>query len=242
MNYMQDDCEHFATNFNYVWILFGTVLTFLICMFLGMDWEAFVIAPMSGAALDRFKGGRIVIVTVVSFFIGTFLRLGPLGSLVLALIAGIAFYKHVRKIISQEEKDRKERQDALQKTEAERVAVRDADFQKSSYTYQIGRHANETLALRYGIANTLGSREHREIRLRKLKKIKPDFYEVELSDFGGRRAIAVIEEGTEYVKTFYPQSEDWFEKNEKLEMLLKNNSGLSVVDIAKFHIENELRR
>jgi hypothetical protein len=46
---------------------------------------------------------------------------------------------------------------------------------------------------------------------------------------------------TEYVKTFYPIETDWFERNKKLESLLKNNRGLSLADVAKFHIETALK-
>ncbi|WP_316016085.1 hypothetical protein, partial [Roseobacter sp. HKCCA0434] len=39
----------------------------------------------------------------------------------------------------------------LRSAEDLRVQRRDADYQLEPYRYQIGRHANETLALRYGI-------------------------------------------------------------------------------------------
>ena len=123
----------------------------------------------------------------------------------------------------------------------QRQQHRDSDRQESSYTYVIGRHANETLALRYGLANTNYTTENKTIRIRKIKLIKEDFYEVELSDFGDRKAVAVIEKGTEYVKTFYPLSETWFAENNQLESLLKNNRGLSISDIAKYHIDTMLR-
>ena len=72
-------------------------------------------------------------------------------------------------------------------------------------------------------------------------KLQDAHYEVELISFGLRRAIAIIEPGTEYVKTFYPIETDWFERNKKLESLLKNNRGLSLADVAKFHIETALK-
>lgn len=126
--------------------------------------------------------------------------------------------------------------------EDESNAWRDADVQVTPYGYVIGRHANETLALRYGLANSHGETENQKINLRKLRLVKKDLYEVELTDFGSRRAIAVIEKGTDYVKTFYPMSEKWFVEQKTLEELLKNNKGIKLYDIAKYHIETKLEK
>ncbi len=131
-----------------------------------------------------------------------------------------------------------------------REAHRDADTQTSPFVYEIGRHANETLALRYGIANLkrgqvdfIGSDK---IRLQKLGKIpvetspykrRSDLYRVKLSDFRDREALAVIEPGTEYVKTFYPLEESWFERHSALESALKGNQTMNLKEIAHFHIE-----
>uniref|UniRef100_UPI0029058982 hypothetical protein n=1 Tax=Roseobacter sp. HKCCA0434 TaxID=3079297 RepID=UPI0029058982 len=116
--------------------------------------------------------------------------------------------------------------------------------------YQIGRHANETLALRYGIANEFRERRHngtemidsRYIRLRKLRVRDREKcrYEVELSDFRKRNAIAVIEPGTEYVKTFYPMENTWFNRHKKLEEVLKGNRTMTLKEIAKFHIDKTI--
>lgn len=124
---------------------------------------------------------------------------------------------------------------------------RDADWQDAPYRYEIGRHGNETLAIRYGIVNaaTNGSAK-KSIRVVKTRKLQKDFYEVLLVDFGSREAVAVIERGTDYIKTFYPlgwpDDQTWFEDNRTLEMLLKDNSGLPLVEMAKFHIGEKLKK
>ena len=128
----------------------------------------------------------------------------------------------------------------IDKAEALRI-LRDADTQKDPYEYKIGRHANETLALRYGLVNAIGREEMDTIKARKLSKLKQNFYEVELPEFGNRKVIAVIEPGTDYVKTFYPTSDEWFTTHGQLEAKLKNNSGLSLSDIAKYHIDAALK-
>lgn len=131
-----------------------------------------------------------------------------------------------------------------------REAHRDADTQTSPFVYEIGRHANETLALRYGIANLkrgqvdfIGSDK---IRLQKIGKVpdetsqnkrRSDLYRVKLSDFRDREALAVIQPGTEYVKTFYPLEESWFERHSALELALKGNQTMTLKEIAHFHIE-----
>jgi len=128
------------------------------------------------------------------------------------------------------------------KKEEETRARRDADVQTTPYRYIIGRHAHETLALRYGLANSHGDKENKSINLRKRKSIKKDFYEGELTDFGHRKAVAFIEKGTDYVKTFYPLSERWFVQHRTLEELLKNNRGIKLSDIAKYHIDAKLEQ
>lgn len=153
---------------------------------------------------------------------------------------GIIFWYFTSKTKKRAE-DAQQEKDRLNKKQ-EHQQHRDLDRQESSYRYEIGRHANETLALRYGLANASNNKENKTIKLRKLKLIKESFYEVELSEFGDRKAVAIIEKGTEYVKTFYPLSEAWFAENNQLEILLKNNKGLSLSDIAKYHIDTSLSR
>ena len=144
--------------------------------------------------------------------------------------------------------------------QARRDAYRDSEVQTSPYTYQIGRHANEALAIRYGIANqerktteywyfgpggvktrnserdTYFFEPSRTIRIQKIAKLDRDLYEVFLSDFRNRRAKAVIEVGTEYVKTFYPLSDDWFDRNGHLETTLKGNGSFTLKELAEFHV------
>lgn len=140
-----------------------------------------------------------------------------------------------------EELFRRRRENPQEFARQEMKEQRDLDRQIEPYPYQIGRHANETLALRYGIANLDGvdgrGKPANFISLRKLEKIEKDVYLVEIADFRNRNAKAVIEVGTEYVKTFLPISEDWFSKYANLEETLKGNKTMSLKDIARFHVE-----
>lgn len=147
------------------------------------------------------------------------------------------------------EKDRLELEERLRKSEQ----LRDAEFQDAPYTYQIGVHGNKMLALRYGIVNNYVESncnkegfdwnvENQKITLKKIKKIKRGHYEVILPELGGGTAIAVIEPGTEYVKTFYPRSEQWFCDFADLENLIKNNPSFSNRYIAKLHVKAVLKR
>lgn len=186
-------------------------------------------------------------------FVGLFIRYWYVTVPILILVA--LFYKYTatgRSILKKQEEQRlakeqdaqrkKENEERLaQQAEDERRSFRDADQQDKPYRYEIGRHANETLALRYGIANLNGidgrGQPAKSIALRKLEKIDKNVYLVEISDFRKRKAKAVIEVGTEYVKTFLPMSEDWFSKYANLEETLKGNKTMSLRDIARFHVE-----
>ena len=145
--------------------------------------------------------------------------------------------------------------------ELERQRHRDADQQVTPYTYKIGKHGNESLAIRYGIANqerkvkeywyyAKGGEQKRNpsrdrvlyepanaIRLQKTRRISKDLYEVLLTDFRDRKARAVIEPGADYVKTFYPLDDDWFVKNSDLEEALKGNNSFTLKELATFHIQ-----
>lgn len=161
-----------------------------------------------------------------------------------------------------EAKEKREREEAeRQKKEFERQQHRDGDQQETPYTYQIGKHGNESLAIRYGIANqerkvkeywyyAKGGEQKRnpdrdkvyyepanKIRLQKTRKVSKDLYEVLLTDFRDRKARAVIETGTEYVKTFYPIDDSWFEKYADLEETLKGNNSFTLKELATFHIQ-----
>ena len=160
-----------------------------------------------------------------------------------------------------------ERREAYLRNEAERKELercrhRDADKQDTPYTYEIGKHGNAALALRYGIVNqerkikeywyyeSGGGRarnsdrdkvfyeESKTINIQKTKKVGSDMYEVILPDFKNRKAKAIIEAGTEYVKTFYPLDEKgWFQKHADLETVLKDNGAFTLKELAKFHID-----
>lgn len=149
----------------------------------------------------------------------------------------------------------------IRRKELERQQHRDADRQESSYAYQIGQHGNESLAIRYGIANqerkvkeywyySKGGERTRNpdrdkvhfepattIRLQKTQQLGKDLYEVLLTDYRNRKAKAIIVVGTEYVKTFYPFEENWFEKHADLEKTLKGNGTFSLKELATFHVQ-----
>lgn len=159
----------------------------------------------------------------------------------------------------------KERKRVLRKEER-RTFHRDADVQPRPYQYQIGTHGNEALAIRYGIANQ--ERKMREywyhepggervrnpdrdrayyepastIRLQTVRKVSEARYEVQLTDFRDRRAIAVIEPGTETVKTFLPLDETWFSLNADLELTLKGNGTFSLKELARIHVDKAVGR
>ena len=161
-----------------------------------------------------------------------------------------------------EAKAKQEREEAeKRRKEYERQQHRDGDQQTSPYTYQIGKHGNESLAIRYGIANqerkvkeywyyAKGGEQKRNsdrdkvyyepastIRLQKTRKVSKDLYEVLLTDFRDRKARAIIETGTEYVKTFYPLDDGWFEKYADLEETLKGNNSFTLKELATFHVQ-----
>ena len=159
------------------------------------------------------------------------------------------------------EREKRKRKIEEKERELQRRAHRDSDQQSTPYTYEIGRHANESLAIRYGIANqerktkeywyyAKGGEKRRnpdrdrvfyeparEIRLQKTKKIGENLYEVLLSDFRNRKARAIIETGTEYVKTFYPLDDNWFKEHAALENALKGNNSFTLKELATFHVQ-----
>lgn len=153
--------------------------------------------------------------------------------------------KWERQRVNDREREREQKENDRERERHQEIDQRDADKQDWPYNYEIGRHANETLALRYGIANLNGidgrGQPAKSIALRKLEKIDKNVYLVEISDFRKRKAKAVIEVGTEYVKTFLPMSEDWFSKYANLEETLKGNKTMSLKDIARFHVEKVVK-
>lgn len=124
-----------------------------------------------------------------------------------------------------------------------RVEHRDATSQKTPYRYKIGRHAKETLALRYGIPHVRSERDNgrndlEEISIKKIRHIEKSRFESELTDYRNRIVIAVIEPGTDYVKTFYPkEGQNWWKENKEWEDKLKGNSGFTIKDMARMHFD-----
>tara|TARA_Y100001933_G_scaffold264477_2_gene330317 strand:- start:1634 stop:2329 length:696 start_codon:yes stop_codon:yes gene_type:complete len=176
----------------------------------------------------------------------------------LFIVMGIAGYIWEKAELENQKKAKKKaRKEAAMKMQREM----DQDVHSRPYEYKTGRHANETLAIRYGIANlekktkeywyyARGGERKRNpdrdriyyapaetIKVQKTKRLKDDQYEVLLTDFRNRKAKAIIEPGTDYVKTFYPMSEDWFDKYANLETVLKGNSSFSLKELATFHVQ-----
>lgn len=173
--------------------------------------------------------------------------------------------EELRRKEEREEKERIERKlrkkEDNRRHELERQRHRDSDRQESPYTYQIGTHGNESLAIRYGIANNQkkvkeywyhakGGEKKRNperdkvyyepattIRLQKTQKLGIDLYEVQLTGYRNRKAKVIVEVGTEYVKTFYPYEEDWFDKHSDLEQTLKGNGTFNLKELATFHVQ-----
>lgn len=175
-------------------------------------------------AIVSILGGLVL---MALFFIGVMFLLGIVASI---------------PMLMRQKKEAREREYARQV----RAVQRDSERQGSPYKYEIGRHANETLALRYGIANIerKNGRIHdcRHIRLQKVRRIEGDTFLVKISDFRNREAHAVIEKGTEYVKTFLPLDKRWFEENRELETVLKGNRTMHLTQIANFHVSKTVGR
>jgi hypothetical protein len=179
----------------------------------------------------------------------------------------ITLKKNEEALVQAEEDERKEKvielarqQDNLKKKEAAEKEkkikekqvqdFRDLDSQPEPCTYNTGRHANESLAIRYGIVNQ--NRDSRKlsgessqmpassIRVQKVNWQSKDQYEVLLSDYGNRKAIAIIEPGTDYIKTFYPIDSSWFQKYADLELTLKSNGSFTLKELAIFHVQKTI--
>lgn len=198
------------------------------------------------------------------------------GTIVIKGASGIVTHRRdpdnsKRKRAASIKKARKARIDAemvrlRRERQLEHEGWRDGDHQSEPYVYRVGQHANEALAIRYGIANqqrrvkeyvyyTKGGEERKNpdrdkiyfepaksIKVRKTRKIRDDVYAVELSDYRNRPAVAVIEVGTEYIKTFLPLDETrWFEEQADLELTLKGNGTFSLKELARFHVDKAVR-
>lgn len=148
---------------------------------------------------------------------------------ILYLTNCIRYKKEIKRMATEIKEERK-------KKERDRTILRDSDTQNINYRYEIGQHAKETLALRYGLIHNSNT-----IELRKIKKVAKNKYKVILAEYyhskyGKKEAIAIIEKGTEYVKTFYPISDDWFDKYQNLESKLKNSGAFTLKELATFNI------
>lgn len=124
----------------------------------------------------------------------------------------------------------------------------DQDSQQIPAEYSIGQHALETLALRYGAIYSGRKIKIKKIRpvgmydtISKTEIIINDCYLVSLCDLIDRKALAIIEKGTNYIKTFYPFEKQWFDINFDLETVLKGNENFSIKEIARFHIDRSKR-
>lgn len=162
--------------------------------------------------------------------------------------------KNAERMAREEAKKEKERvridseQKEIREQKEQRKHHRDSEKQETPYVYLVGRHANEALAIRYGIANYEKNGKHNKqseypantIAIQKTRRIAPDKYEALLTDYRDRKAIAIIEQGTEYIKTFYPLDENWFQKHADLELTLKGNGSFTLKELATFHIQKTI--
>lgn len=134
-----------------------------------------------------------------------------------------------------------EHEERLKRERLEREA-RDKPISDELVSFKCIGHPNRTLALRYGVMNTEDDSENNTIRLLK-KGYVPGFeerghYYAELYDYENTKVRVVIDEGSDYINTFYPLSDkEWFEKYETLEKLLKNNDSFTLKELAKYHID-----
>ncbi|KZY47917.1 hypothetical protein A3732_06300 [Oleiphilus sp. HI0050] len=63
-------------------------------------------------------------------------------------------------------------------------------------------------------------------------------YWAELVDFNNAKVRVVIEDGADFVNTFYPASDrEWFEKYKALEQILKNAEAFTLKELAKYHLD-----
>jgi hypothetical protein len=165
------------------------------------------------------------------------------------------------------EEEQRQKEEEAKRLTAQREAKmrwcreRDADCQDQPFRYSVDGHANAALAIRYGIANqerlvkeywyhAKGGERRRNperdrpyfapapfIRVQKVRKLSADMYLVRLSDYRDREARAIIEPGTDYIKTFYPKDDEWFTKHADLELVLKGNPTFSLKELAAFHVQ-----
>jgi hypothetical protein len=245
-------------------------------------WRVFVILLIFCAIGLVLKAAGFVVVAVVALALG----IAALLVVVYLLRAIYHFFNPAAKKAYQERcaqeaadaNSKRQNEEAEAKAEAlqakaiadqvehERQQFRDASQQSSPYTYQIGKHGNESLAIRYGIANQVrkvkeywfyapgGERKRNPdrdrifyepastIRVQKTRRLSADLYEVLLSDHNNRKAKAIIEAGTEYVKTFYPLDDEWFSQHADLEETLKGNGTFSLKELATFHVQKAVGR
>lgn len=103
-------------------------------------------------------------------------------------------------------------------------------------------HPNRTLALRYGTLNISNGYENDTIRILKKGFVegfedRGHYYAV-LCDYENTKVRVVIEQGADFINTFYPlDDKNWFSKFEDLEKLLKNSDSFSLKELAKYYID-----
>ncbi|KZY43420.1 MULTISPECIES: hypothetical protein [unclassified Oleiphilus] len=120
--------------------------------------------------------------------------------------------------------------------------ARDKPYSEHPVVFNCTGHPNRTLALRYGVMNAENGVEKNTIRLVKQGLVQGfegrGHYYAELCDYENTKVRVVINEGSDYINTFYPLSdEEWFQKYETLEKLLKNNDSFTLKELAKYHID-----
>jgi len=128
--------------------------------------------------------------------------------------------------------------------------LRDACPQLIPYGFQLTAFANQTLAVRYGIANIESNSEESrflerpqtKIRLQKVRALGNDQYVVFLPDFGQQHALVKHQKGSELIEEFLPPDAQWLDKNPDLENLLKNADSLRLQVLAEHFHKKRLRK
>jgi len=207
------------------------------------------------------KAGSGCLSTIVVFavlgFIGRYVPT-PIILIVVGLAGAFALHKGYKKYIAEDKQRASDAIESASKAKAaaaevevaaaeahiHRIKLRDADVQDAPYTYQSVGHPNATLALRFGIANQANNSSRAAlttIRLRKIQKLDDSTYIAELPDFADRKVKVIIENGSEYVKTFLPLSTSWFTIHADLELVLKDNKTFTLKELAMLHVQKTVK-
>ena len=146
----------------------------------------------------------------------------------------------------QEEKERLQKEADAKLKVREYQALIAAPLQADAFSFKCWGHPNRTLAMRYGLLNQshAGGRliENDTIQLIKQGYVKGfedrGHYWAKLVDFDNTKVRVVIDEGADYINTFYPINDrEWFDNYAPVERILKNAEAFSLKELAKYHLD-----